>query len=124
MGSTEENEKTALIIEDDFSIFLVLELILQDRKIRALHADSIAQTRALLEKISPEIIFVDNWLPDGSGIDFIPVLRQRFSNALIITMTAQSTAELRNLSSVNGADLFLEKPFAMNDIYESIRSRV
>ncbi|HLP72217.1 MAG TPA: response regulator [Bacteroidales bacterium] len=117
-------QKTALIIEDDFSIFLVLELILQDKAIRALHADSIAETKALLEKISPEIIFVDNWLPDGSGIEFIPVLRRKFSDALIITMTAQSTAEIRKLSSVNGADLFLEKPFAMNDVYESISSRI
>lgn len=124
VGNTKENSKTALIIEDDFSIFLVLELILQDRDIRALHADSIAGTKALIEKISPEIIFVDNWLPDGSGIDFIPVLRQKFSNALIITMTAQSTMENKNLSLHNGSDLFLEKPFAMNDIYESISSRI
>lgn len=124
MGNSDGEKKTALIIEDDFSIFLVLELILQDKEIRALHADSIAETKALLEKISPEIIFVDNWLPDGSGIDFIPVLRQKFSHALIITMTAHGTAENRQLSSVNGSDLFIEKPFAMNDIYESISSRL
>lgn len=124
MGFTEEKTKSALIIEDDFSIFLVLELMLQDKEVRAIHADSLAQTKALLDKISPDFIFVDNWLPDGSGIDFIPVLRGKFSEALIITMTAHSSAENRRISSANGADQFIEKPFGMNDIYESISSRL
>jgi two-component system response regulator PilR (NtrC family) len=123
VGSTNEKSKTALIIEDDYSIFLVLDLMLQDKEIHSVHADSLAETKAVIEKISPEIIFVDNWLPDGSGIEFIPVLRQKFSNALIITMTAQSTAENKNLSFINGSDIFIEKPFAMNDIYKSLSSR-
>jgi DNA-binding response OmpR family regulator len=124
LGNTDGNKRSALIIEDDFSIFLVLELILQDKEILAIHADSLAQTKALLDKVSPDFIFVDNWLPDGSGIDFIPVLRTKYSGALIITITAQNSEENRRTSSANGSDLFIEKPFAVNDIYESISSRL
>jgi DNA-binding response OmpR family regulator len=115
-------KKTALIIEDDYSIFLVLELMLQDKDIRSVHADSISATERLVNQVSPDYIFIDHFLPDGFGIDFIPVLRKKFSKSLIIAMTAQNSPENKILAASNGSDFFLEKPFGLTDVYRSINS--
>lgn len=117
-----DKQKTALIIEDDFSIFCVLELMLQDMNIRSVQADTLASARKLTENIVPEIIFVDHFLPDGQGIGFIPFLRKKFSGSLIITMTAQNTHQNKIESARNGSDYFLEKPFSLSDVYCSINS--
>lgn len=114
--------KTALIIEDDYSIYLVLELMLQEKDIRSVHADCLSVTRELADRIRPDYIFIDHFLPDGLGIEFIPVLRNKFSNSRIVTMTAQNTIENKRLAVQNGSDYFLEKPFALNDVYISIDS--
>jgi DNA-binding response OmpR family regulator len=119
-----DNQKTALIIEDDYSIFCVLELMLQDSDIRSVQAECLSSARKLIDKIIPDYIFVDHFLPDGPGIDFIPFLRKRFSNSLIITMTAQNTHQNKIESARNGSDYFLEKPFSLSDVYRSINSRL
>jgi DNA-binding response OmpR family regulator len=115
-----ERKKTALIIEDDYSIFCVLELMLQDKGIGSVNADSLWAARNKIETMHPEFIFIDHFLPDGMGIDFIPTLRQAFPGSLIITMTAQNSPENKILSAINGSDYFLEKPFSLQDVYRSI----
>jgi DNA-binding response OmpR family regulator len=115
---------TALIIEDDYSIFSVLELMLEGKNISARHADSIASTKLLLKDFSPDIIFIDHFLSDGLGIEFIPYLRMNFLDCRIITMTAQNSAETKEKALSNGSDYFLEKPFTLHDVYESLNIRM
>jgi DNA-binding response OmpR family regulator len=116
----EKCNKTALIVEDDYSIYSVLELILECKNITTRHADSIAATNSLIKEFNPDIIFIDHFLSDGLGIELIPFLRRNFSDCLIITMTAQNSESTRKLALANGSDHFLEKPFTLNDVYESL----
>lgn len=117
-----DHNKTALIVEDDYSIYAVLDLMLQFKNISSVHANSLSATKTLLEQLSPDIIFIDHCLPDGYGIDMVPELRKYFSDTRIIVMTAQNTDLNKNLAIVNGSDYFLEKPFTLTDVYESINS--
>lgn len=114
--------KTALIVEDDYSIYAVLDLMLQFRDIVSLHADCLSAGRSLLNNLSPDFIFLDHCLPDGYGIDFVPELKKSFSGSRIIIMTAQNTTINRNQAMAHGSDYFLEKPFTLKDVYESINN--
>lgn len=113
----EHNNRTALVIEDDYGIYILLEQILKSKNFTPVHADSIAKTRLLLTEICPKVIFVDHRLPDGLGIDFIPAIREIYPEAKIIAMTAQNTIENRIKASQNGSDQFLEKPFLISQVY-------
>jgi DNA-binding response OmpR family regulator len=114
-----DSGKTALIIEDDYSIYIVLELILKSKEISSIHADSLTKTRSLITTISPDIIFLDQRLPDGYGFDIIPDLRKNYPDARIIAMTAEYVPENKN-ENIRSADTFLEKPFVMNDVLKSL----
>lgn len=117
-----DHTKTALIVEDDYSIYAVLDLMLQFKNISSVHANSLSATKSMMEQLSPDIIFIDHCLPDGFGIDMVPELRRYYSDSRIIVMTAQNSDINKNRALVNGSDYFLEKPFTLTDVYESINS--
>ncbi|HLN22008.1 MAG TPA: response regulator [Bacteroidales bacterium] len=119
----DNHSKTALIVEDDYSIYHVLDLMLQFKNIVSYHADSLSATNSLINDISPDLIFLDHCLPDGFGIEMVPELRKAFSGSRIIIMTAQNTPANKSQALANGSDYFLEKPFTLNDVYESISTQ-
>lgn len=109
--------KSVLIIEDDEDICFLLKQTLSSRNYIPILAHSLKETRILLERVSPEFIFIDHRLPDGLGLDFVPVLRKNYPDSKIIAMTAQQTAENKINAFKMGVDYFLEKPFLLSQIY-------
>jgi DNA-binding response OmpR family regulator len=64
------------------------------------------------------VIILDNKLPDGYGVDFISWLKKKYPSIKIIMISGFSTA--RDVALANGADAFLEKPFSMGKVNETI----
>ena len=58
----------ALIIDDEVDICYLLGGLLLNKNMHTDYANTIAEARLALEKNYPEIIFLDNHLPDGKGI--------------------------------------------------------
>jgi DNA-binding response OmpR family regulator len=109
--------KSVLIIEDDEDICFLLKQTLSARNYHIFLAHSLNETRELLGSVCPAFIFIDHCLPDGLGLDFVPVLRENYPESKIIAMTAQETAENKIHAFRKGVDFFLEKPFLLNQIY-------
>ena len=61
----------ALIIDDEIDICYLLSGILRNKNIQSNYVNSIAEARLALQLNSPQIIFLDNHLPDGMGVNFI-----------------------------------------------------
>ncbi|NJK95725.1 MAG: hypothetical protein HC905_13160 [Bacteroidales bacterium] len=56
-----------------------MTLILKNKNIQSVYVNSLAEARNSFSKYHPSIIFLDNHLPDGIGIDFIPSLKEKIS---------------------------------------------
>jgi len=69
-----------------------------------------------LKNNTPPIIFLDNHLPDGLGIDFISYVKTNYPNTKIIMITAHDTPEDRTKAVQQGVDMFLGKPFTKDAI--------
>jgi DNA-binding response OmpR family regulator len=115
------SSKLALIIDDDTYIFSLLTLLIKGKQYSTLHADTLARAKAILTKNSPDLIFIDQRLPDGPGLDFIPDLRKICPGAKIIAITAQDVEENKLKVIEDGADFFLEKPFTVQKIKEILK---
>ena len=68
---------------------------------------------------NPDILLLDNNLPDGRGIDTIAYLRKKLPSARIVMMTSDTTNDLEKRAKSFGADYFLYKPFS-REIVKSI----
>jgi len=121
----ERNEKNinALIIDDDIDTCILLSRILVENRIKSLSVNTLHDAESLFESVSPELIFIDNKLPDGYGLNFLSYIREKFPNALIVMITAHSSEFNRRTALLNGAEYFIEKPFTSNDINNVIHSR-
>ena len=110
---------TALIIDDDQDLCLTLKSVL-NRTIPSIHfAHTIAQGKKSFKAISPDVIFLDNNLPDGQGLHIIKELRQERPLATIILISALDIT--KNKAIEYGANSFLEKPFTMASIFDALR---
>jgi len=71
--------------------------------------------------LEPEVIFLDNYLPDGKGLNAIKNIKQISPDSKIIMITAFDTAGDRNQAFQMGADSFMGKPFTRDLIYKTLQ---
>lgn len=110
----------ALIIDDEIDICYLLSGLLTHKKIESGYATSIADAKEVLEKHKPEIIFLDNRLPDGRGVDFAGYIKKINPAAKVAMITAYDTSADRNVALSSGIDFFVGKPFTRDKIYETV----
>jgi len=110
--------KKLLVVEDEGQIGLVLNMILSERNFDLDYVSSLLSAQEYLERNKPSLVILDNKLPDGFGVDFISYIKKKYPSIKIIMISGFSTA--RDVALENGADMFLEKPFSMDDVNEAI----
>jgi two-component system, OmpR family, response regulator len=114
-----EKTKKVLIIEDEGDMCLLLNIILTGKEMELEHVKNLSAAKDYLEKQQPAVILLDNKLPDGFGIDFISYIKANYPSIKII-MISGFDASAKDVALENGADIFLEKPFTKNQLYQSI----
>jgi len=110
-----------LIIEDEGEMCLVLNILLSNEDIELEHVKKISSAVEYLKQNQPSLIILDNKLPDGYGVDFINFLKRNYPGIKIVMITGYDNS-VKDVALENGADLFLEKPFTKQQLFESIRS--
>ena len=115
-----KNYEYAVIIDDDTDLCLLLKAILKDLIPHIKFAHSIESGQKLLSQFKPDIIFLDNNLPDGQGVSRIEEIKSKSPGSLLIIITASAFSREQSLK--NGADLFVEKPFTYSNIFKALSS--
>ncbi len=114
-------EEEVLIVEDDPDIQLLLESVFDFYKIHHFSVGTIALAKQRLENSIPELIVLDNCLPDGKGLDFIDFLYENFPCIRIVLYTGDYVdINQRNLEGK--ILLYAPKP-SLNPIFETIENR-
>jgi DNA-binding response OmpR family regulator len=73
-----------------------------------------------LQKNDPPVIFLDNHLSDGMGIDHIARIKKEHPASCIIMITAHDTSTDREIAYKEGVDFFIGKPFTRDMILKTI----
>ena len=114
-------QKRAFIVDDEKDTCFLLKGILQQQGLVADFVNSLADARssvALLE--NADVIFLDNHLKDGHGIEFIPYLTETYPELKVIIITAFDTEHDKQHAYLKGAHYFMGKPFNRNIIAEAL----
>ena len=110
-----------LIIEDEGEMCLVLNILLTEEDFELDHVKNLKAANDYLSRTNPSLIILDNKLPDGYGIDYINFLKKNYPSIKIIMITGYD-ASARDVALENGADIFLEKPFTRQKLFDSIKT--
>ncbi len=109
-----------LIVEDEIDICFLLTGILRKKNLQTTFVNSIHEAQDLLAIQHPSILFLDNNLPDGYGVDFIYQIKNSHPLIWIIMITADDTIANKNKALKAGADFFIGKPFTIDTINKAI----
>lgn len=111
----------AMIVDDEKDLCLLLQMLLAKEYIHAHIVHTLSDAHKALYN-APGLIFLDNQLPDGMGIDFIQNIRQKLPLTKVVLMTAYNSYQDINNAFFNGADAFLAKPFSRSSIQDTLYS--
>jgi two-component system, OmpR family, response regulator len=109
-----------LIIDDEIDICYLLSGILKQKMLKTSYVNSLSEAEVALRNDPPSLIFLDNHLPDGFGLDFIQYIKNNYPATKIIMITAHDSAAERNRAYNEGADIFISKPFTRDLINASV----
>jgi two-component system OmpR family response regulator len=111
-----------LVIEDDERLGRVLKRLLEeDRHVVDLAADG-ETGLDLAEADGIDVVILDIGLPDMSGLEVAKRLRKRGTETSILMLTARDTVTDRVTGLDAGADDYLVKPFAFEELAARIRA--
>ncbi|NBQ90419.1 MAG: DNA-binding response regulator [Betaproteobacteria bacterium] len=106
-----------LLIEDDDTIARELAWRWQQRRWRLTHAADLSRARELLSTTGRfDLVLLDRGLPDGDGLVLLGELRGRDAHLPVLILTAQDQVSDRVAGLRLGADDYLVKPFAVEEL--------
>jgi len=109
--------KKVFIFDDNIEILELCTEILEDL---GLEVKTSPTTNSVEEQVSsymPDMIFMDNWLPDISGIEATKLIKANETLKHIPVIYFSANSNISALASEAGADEFLAKPFDI-DLFE------
>jgi two-component system OmpR family response regulator len=115
-----DGRSKVLIVDDEPDICFLFGKILKMRNLRTDFANNLADASRSVQEDPPSVIFLDNSLPDGQGIDFISFLKERYPATRIIIITANDGSIDKIRAFQQGADDFLGKPLSLELINRSL----
>ena len=111
---------TALIVDDEEDIGLMIKLMLKKKAIDADYVSRIENAHKRIANNQYDLFVLDLNLPDGSGFDLIPAIRLQSENPKIIIISAYDGSAEKSKSIEYGVASFIKKPFKKQDLYKAV----
>jgi two-component system KDP operon response regulator KdpE len=112
-----------LVVDDEPGLAHALAINLRAHGWDVATAEDGAQALELAARWHPEVVLLDLGLPDMSGIDVIVGIRG-WSRVPIVVLSARQDGEDKVDALDAGADDYVTKPFAMNELLARLRAAV
>lgn len=111
----------ALIIDDEIDICYLLSGILKQKNCHTNYVNNLADATIELKNNCPKIVFLDNHLPDGLGINFVEHIKNNYPAIKVVMITAYDTNSDRQEALKKGVDIFIGKPFTKEEIANALQ---
>jgi DNA-binding response OmpR family regulator len=114
--------KRLLIVEDDDAIGRLLADNLTYDGFTVERASTADEALAALDHFEPELVLLDLMLPGADGFDLCRTLRSRQRRPAIIILSVRSEKDDKVRGLNLGADDYVTKPFALEELLARIRA--
>jgi DNA-binding NtrC family response regulator len=112
---------TILVVDDEVGIRALLSEILTDEGHAIEMAENAAQARAVRDRLRPDLVLLDIWMPDVDGIS---LLKEWGANGLltmpVVMMSGHGTIDTAVEATKFGAMAFLEKPITLQKLLRAV----
>ncbi len=112
---------TILVVDDELGIRALLSEILADEGHTIELAENAAQARECRERIRPDLVLLDIWMPDVDGISLLKEWGASAQLTMpVIMMSGHGTIDTAVEATKFGAMAFLEKPITLQKLLRAV----
>ena len=110
-----------LVVDDELGIRGLLSEILSDEGHTVELAENAAQARAVRERMRPDLVLLDIWMPDVDGISLLKEWGATAQLTMpVIMMSGHGTIDTAVEATKHGAMAFLEKPITLQKLLRAV----
>ena len=116
--------KKVFIFDDNLEILELCTEILEDSGFEVKTAPTTKGIEEQLKEFMPNLIFMDNWLPDMSGIEATRLIKSNEDLKSIPVIYFSANSNISELAAEATADDFIAKPFDLDQFEEMVQKYV
>ena len=112
--------KKILVYDDDVDILEICSIILKLKGFDVLCKDNCRELITDIESYKPDVVLMDNWLPDIGGIKAVQLIKSIEHLKQIPVVFFSANSQVKELAKKAGADYMLQKPFELDNLEKII----
>jgi two-component system cell cycle response regulator DivK len=116
--------KKIIIFDDDEDILSICSYILEEQ---GWEVHTFTDCNNIIEKVSgiiPDVILMDNWIPDSGGIIATQTLKKNNALKSIPVVYFSANSDIQLLADHAGAETYLAKPFDLEELERVINTAI
>lgn len=114
------NNKTILVFDDDKAILDIFSIVLESSGYKVAVSSTSHDIIDKVKKVNPDVIIMDNWIPEIGGIEATRLLKSfpEFQHIPVIYCSANN--DVVSLANLAGAETYLSKPFDLDELEKKV----
>ena len=116
--------KRVMIFDDDTDLLEVCSLILTAKNFEVIIKDRCTEIVKDVMQHNPDVILMDNWIPDIGGVKAIRMVKETADLRHIPVIFFSANNNVSELAAEAGADYSLQKPFDITELEELVATAV
>lgn len=115
---------TVFLLEDDSSICGLIKVALEMNGLELRTFSTVKAFVAAIAEDQPDVALLDIMLPDGSGLDVLRHIKEKYPAVSCIMLSALSKEEDKVNGLNRGADDYVAKPFSVLELTARVNARL
>ena len=111
-----------LIVDDEKNIVSSLQEILNDEGYDIVTAEDGLDALEMVQAEPPDLVLLDIWIPGMDGIEVLQAIKTYHPEIEVLVMSGHGTIDTAVKATKLGAYDFIEKPFSVDALLETIAS--
>lgn len=119
-----KESKKVFIFDDNVEILELCTEILNDMGCEVKTSPTTSDIEEQVSDFMPDLILMDNWLPDISGVEATKLLKANSELKDIPVIYFSANSNISELAALAGAESYLAKPFDIGQFEEIVTEYV
>lgn len=120
----EKPTKKIVIFDDDQDILFISTYVLKEYGWDVTTFTNCNDIIAKVSGIMPDVIMMDNWIPDTGGIAATQLIKRTKELAHIPVVLFSANSEIKSIAEKAGANAYLEKPFELHELEATLNNAI
>jgi two-component system cell cycle response regulator DivK len=109
-----------MIFDDDTDLLEVCSIVLKSKNFTVVGLNKCSDIAREVKSFSPNVILMDNWIPDVGGVKATQMLKENPELKSIPVIFFSANDRVEELALEAGAEFYLQKPFEIEELEAAV----